>query len=226
MGTEREIDEADEADEALAQVMARLAEGDGAAIFTFRTRYEAELARLVRGIAASRGARLRAPEVEELVTEATLAIAHVAPAWRPGGAPPWVWARHRVAAAVDGYVGQWTDQLDDAAGGPEPVAPAASPGTEPPVVHVVAGLAETNALVALLHEAVTQVASPRDQVIFYEHGLQVSLGDRSPAATVAGLLGLRPEAVRQQQRRVRLRIQRLAEQEPRFAPLAVLPLVA
>jgi hypothetical protein len=70
------------------------------------------------------------------------------------------------------------------------------------------------------------VASERDQVIFFETAVQSALGDRSPAATVAGLMGIRPEAVRQQARRVRLRVQRLAADEPRFAVLADLSVVA
>jgi len=39
-------------------------------------------------------------------------------------------------------------------------------------------------------------------------------------------MGIRPEAVRQQARRVRLRVQRLAADEPRFAVLADLSVVA
>ncbi|CAN5722272.1 hypothetical protein BH10ACT1_BH10ACT1_29720 [soil metagenome] len=70
------------------------------------------------------------------------------------------------------------------------------------------------------------MASDRDQVVFLETAIQASMGDRSPAATVARLLGLTPEAVRQQHRRVRLRLQRLAEDDPRFAGLAELAVVA
>ncbi|MEO6629399.1 MAG: hypothetical protein ABIP03_12630 [Aquihabitans sp.] len=213
-------------DRELAAVMVLLAQGDGAAFFTFRTRYSAPLTRMVRGIASSRHARLTPDQVEELVTEAALAITNVASGWRAGGAPPWIWARLRVAAAVDGYIGQWADELPDAASGGEPAAPMASPGSEPPLLGLVAKLAEENVIVALLQEAVSLVATPRDCLIFFEHGLQVSLGDRSPAATVAGLLGLQPAAVRQQQHRVRSRLRHLAEHDPRFAPLAALPLVA
>lgn len=210
----------------LAAVMALLAQGDGAAFFTFRTRYSAPLTRMVRGIASSRHARLTPDQVEEIVTEAALAITQVASGWRVGGAPPWIWARLRVAAAVDSYIGQWADELPDATASPESTAPLASPGSEPPLLGLLARLAEADFVVALLQEAVSKVASPRDQLIFFEHGLQVSLGDRSPAATVALLLGLQPAAVRQQQHRVRSRLRHLVEHDPRFAPLAALPLVA
>ena len=94
------------------------------------------------------------------------------------------------------------------------------------MLEVLAGLARDHPEVALLREAVGRVASDRDQLIFFETAVQASLGDHSPAVTVGQLLGIRPEAVRQQHRRVRLRVQHLAATEPRFAALADLPVVA
>ena len=78
----------------------------------------------------------------------------------------------------------------------------------------------------LLQEALGTVATARDRELFLELRIQELLGDRSPAVTVGALLGLNPEAVRQQHRRVRLRLRLLAESDARFAELAVLPLVA
>lgn len=210
----------------LAEIMGRIVGGDRAAVFTLAARFEVELARTVRRIAASRGARLGAEEVGELVVEVAIELARLAPAWSPEGAPPWVWARHRVANIVDRHVGQWATPIDQPGIEHEVVDPPAAPGDEPPVLDVVAGLAGSHPLVALLHEAVGQVASPRDQVLFYETAVQVSLGDRSPAVTVGDLYGMRPEAVRQQTRRVRTRVRQLASDDPRFAALADLHLVA
>ena len=63
-------------------------------------------------------------------------------------------------------------------------------------------------------------------VLFLETGLQGVLGDRSPAKTVADLHGVAPTSVRQQHRRIRLRVQHLAATDPRFAPLGTLAIVA
>ncbi len=212
---------------ALATVMARLAEGDRAAVLTLRERFRPELARAVRAVARQRHARLDADEVDELVTDLALELGTLAGAWDPAGAPPWVWARHRVAQVVDRHLGQWSRPLEHAEGGAadRPV-PVPASGAEPPVLEVLGSLARRDPGVALLREAVCRVASERDQAIFFETAVQAALGDRSPAATVAGLLGLRPEAVRQQTRRVRQRVRRLAADDPRFAALAELAVVA
>lgn len=210
---------------ALTQVMAALAAGDGAALFELIDGYGAELARTVRVVAAGRRARLRADEVDELVVEAALAIQAVAGAWRPDGAPPWVWARGRIGAAVDRHLGLWTDQLDhERHAGQE--APPAPPGGEEPVEACLARLAAHDRRVALLDEALELVASRRDRLVFVELGIQVALGDPSPAVTVGALYGMKPASVRQQSRRTKLRLRALAETEPRFGPLADLALVA
>lgn len=231
MGGEGAAGGASPGDEQVAAVMARLAEGDGAAIITLRERFGPELARAIRGAARHRGARLGADEVDELVTDVAVELAGLAGAWRPGGAPPWVWARGRVGEVVDRHVGQWADPLDGPVAGPRAEAAARSvpppgAGSEPPVLDVVAALAGRHATVALLHEAVARVASPRDQVIFFEAAVQTSLGDRSPAVTVGDLFGLAPATVRQQQLRVKRRLRALAASDPRFAGLADLPVVA
>ena len=211
---------------ALVQIMARLAAADGAAVYSLRERFRPELVRAVRAVARTRGARLSADDLEDLITDVAVELARLAPSWDPLGAPPWVWARHRVASLVDRHVGQWTRPLDEEEHAAAAVEGVPTASAEAPLLEILAGLAHWHPEVALLREAVARVATDRDQVIFFETAVQVSLGDRSPAVTVAGLLGIRPEAVRQQHRRVRLRVQRLAAEEPRFATLAALPVVA
>jgi len=217
----------DEGDEVLAEVMARLAEGDGAAILTLRERFRAPLVRAVRGQARRRGARLAADDLEEVLTDVVVELARVAPGWDPaGGAPPWVWAHHQVGAVVDRHLGQWADVLDPDAEVRQQAGPPAAAGQEAAVLDVLAGLAQRQPVLALLQEAVALVASDRDQALFFEVAIQEASGDRSHAASVAQLYGLRPEAVRQQTRRVRQRLRRLAQDEPRFAELATLAVVA
>lgn len=212
----------------LARTMAALADGDGAAIVTLREHFGADLARSVRSVASSRNARLNADEVEELVLEVALALAALAGSWDASfGVPPWVWARHRVAAVVDRHLGQWTRpvELVDRAELDRP-APAASSGQEPSVLVVIQQLAVEDPSVALVWDALVAVASPRDRSLFLEVLVQTSLGDRAAAATVARLAGLKPEAVRQQASRIRRRLRDLAATDPRYAGLAELAIVA
>ncbi len=215
-------------DDALATVMARVAAGEAGAVFALRERFADELARTVRGLARRRGVTLGPDDVEDLVTDAALELAHLAGSWRPDGAPPWVWARARLAAVVDRHLGQWTRPLDDAAlaraeqSGPVPAGPI----SEPEALVVLERLAGRDPAVALLVEALERVASERDRELFVEALLQASLGDRSPAVTVGALLGVSPEVVRQQHRRVRRRVGQLAATDERYAELAGLAVVA
>lgn len=227
-GTNAAENERDQRDRDLVAVMAALAAGDTAAIFTLRERFRPELARAVRSVAAHRKARLSADEVDELVTEVALVLTQLAAAWDPArGAPPWVWAHHRVAEVVDRHIGQWTRSLDAMEVEVEPaVAPPASPGSEPRPVVLAEQLATTHDGMALVWEALQRVASARDRELFLEVLVQASLGDRSAAATVAPLVGVSPEVVRQQMGRIRRRIRELAASDPYFADLAELAVVA
>ncbi|NLD77205.1 MAG: sigma-70 family RNA polymerase sigma factor [Acidimicrobiales bacterium] len=204
--------------------MERLAAGDGAAIQGLIDAHRTDLVRSVRAVAGKRGARLSPEQIEELVVDVALAIFDVAGSWKPGGAPPWIYARGRIANAVDRMIGQWADELE-----PErdekPEEPAAG-GSEPDPFELIEVLAARDQTVALLLAGLGQVASTRDQMVFVEHGLQVSMGDPSPAVTVGQQYGMKPATVRQQTRRIRLRLRGLAETDPRFVELASLPLVA
>ena len=209
----------------LVSIMSRLAEGDRAALVHLRDSFRSELVKTVRAIARSRGARLGPDDVEDLLTDAAMVIAGLAHAWKPDGAPPWFWAKGRIAREVDRHLGQWSDELDDARYC-QKEAPAAASGFERDVAEVFAGLAESRPDVALFREALQCVGSPRDQLVFVEHGLQVAMGDPSPAVTVARLYEMNPAAVRQQTRRIRLRLKDLAASDERFAPLVKVTMVA
>ena len=121
-------------------------------------------------------------------------------------------------------IGQWHDGLDDERADHE--QPPAAAGSEAQLVEVLDRLAADHEVVALLRDGLEVVASPRDLLVFVEHGVQVALGDPSPAVTIGRMYGMEPAAVRQQTRRVRLRLRRLAATDPRFGELVSLPLVA
>jgi hypothetical protein len=219
----------DEQHDGLTEVMARLAAGDGGALVALLDGWRPQLASAVRSVAASRHVRLDADAVDELIVDVVVAIADVAAGWSPeGGAAPWVWARHQVARAVDRHLGQFAVPLDPLERQDEraevPIVPAA-PGDDDVDV-VVARLAQRHQQVALLDEAVRVVATERDRRLFWETALQRAMGDPSPACTVGAALGVAPTVVRQQHRRVRLRIQHLAATDPRFEPVGCLAVVA
>ena len=131
------------------------------------------------------------------------------------------------AALVDNHVGQHTRPLElvDRAELDRP-APPASSDREPSVIEVIEQLAAEDASVALVRDALVAVASERDRALFLEVLVQTSLGDRAASATVAALVGMKPEAVRQQVSRIRRRLRELAATDPRYAGLAELAIVA
>lgn len=212
----------------LAEIMRRLADGDGTAVLDLVDGYRPELERAVRSVAMSRRLPLSSAKLDELVVDVAIVLAQSAAAWDPsGGAPPWVWARHRIANVVDGYIGQWakplTDDLQEQA-----MSLAAPPPTERErsLVATLDDIARRSPVVGLLAEAIGLVATERDQQLYLEVLVEMAAGNRAPADAVARLHGLKPATVRQQFRRVRVRLQCLAATHERFAPLAELPAVA
>jgi hypothetical protein len=86
-------------------------------------------------------------------------------------------------------------------------------------------LAATRPLAALLDEALTEVASPRDAAVWLVMHEERAAGNRHPAVTVGARFALRADAVRQVAHRVRRRLDRLAG-ELHFAALRDLPALA
>lgn len=215
----------------LEAVMGQIAAGDDAAVFALVDRFGDEIGRTVDAIARSRGARLAAEERQELVLDVALDLRGRAASWRPGQAPPWVWARLRVANLVDTHVGQWTRPEEDLArvadvDGDRPSAGSAGSAWSVSAVEVVEALADREPTVALLYEGVRRVASERDVSVYFELLVERAGGNRSPAATVALLHDVPAATVRQQHKRVRTRLRMLAETDERFAALAALEVVA
>jgi len=215
----------------LVEIMDAMASGDTAAVFALRAEYGGAIGAAVRDALRRRGAVCPREEVESLVVDVCLMLFDTADSWSAqGGALPWIWAQMRVGNLVDRHLGQYADRFDEhddaCVGANSCVDCGRGWAEEPPVLDVLDRLSSAHPAARLLQEALDQVATARDGELFLELRIQELLGDRSPAVTVGGLLGLQPEAVRQQHRRVRLRLRRLAESNARFAPLAALPLVA
>lgn len=171
----------------------------------------------------------RSDEVDFLVWTAALVLLDRATSWDPTGAMPWTWADKAIRSAIGQDIGHATLPFDD-------LDPYGDVSVEPPPPREVAagspvapgtddGLGELRALgrrdarFYLLVEALDLVGSARDRTAHVQYGVQKHLGDPSPAQTVGREMGLRPDHVRQIDRRMRVRLLRLAQNDPRYAAL-------
>jgi DNA-directed RNA polymerase specialized sigma24 family protein len=215
----------------LAQIMGRMAGGDEAAVVTLYERYGGPIAAAVRRVARHRPGRLADDEVPGVVLEVCFDLGPVAGGWSPeGGALPWVWARHRVANAVDRALGQQFHPLDEVrlAALDRLAAPPPGPASdEPSLLTTLGRMVPDLAGAALLAEALDRGGvSTRDRELFLEYAYEKHSGNAAPAAAVAPVFGMREVSVRQAARRARQRLLRLAASDERFAALADLPLLA
>lgn len=214
--------------ERLVELMAAMAAGEASATFDLSREFAGQIAAVVRVELRRRGIhRIDDDELGGLVLDVCLMLTEVAGAWDPTGAMPWQWARHRVRAVVDVWVGQFADRWD-----PERHAPAtkdtgdAWAGSEPSMLEVLDGLASQHPAIALLAEALAEIGSRRDQELLLAYVAQQQSGDPSPSITLGVLTGRSPDAVRQAVARVRRRLRQLVATNPRYAVLDGLPLVA
>ncbi|HSS12022.1 MAG TPA: sigma factor [Acidimicrobiales bacterium] len=212
----------------LVEVMARMAEGDRAAVFTLYAEFGTAIAAVMRRELARLGRYGVEPDdLDGLVIDACLELARLARAWDPErGAAPWTWAMRRLTRLASDFVGIHADPLDEAIIRSMAWSTDTAGTKDPPPHHVLERLAPWDPACRLLLEALAEVSTPRNRDILLEVRLQASLGDPAPAVTVGRSFGLRPDAVRQVVKRTRDAIGRLAAEDPKYAPLAAIPLVA
>lgn len=211
----------------LVAIMAALAGGDDAAAITlyreFGAPIRAMVARRARGVGAS---HLTRDDIEAMAFDFCYALIGRAGAWDPGGgALPWVWARKLLHDVVVRSVGQYWVPLE---GHPDPEDPGpvdAAPDDRG-LHEVLADLARRNPVCDLLARALAGAATPRDAQMFLDYVVCQRAGDPSPSHSVGATFGLTPVAVRKAVERVRRRLRDLAENEPDFAPLRGLPILA
>jgi hypothetical protein len=211
--------------ERLVEVMARMAGGDRAALFTLYVEYGDHVAALMRRELRRLGMHHVEPdELDGLVLDGCLALFDRARSWDPdGGALPWNWAVRRLASIAQRWVGQHADPLDHDVVAAEQLRAI---GDEPDGLEVFERLAPCHDGCALLVEAFDHGnVKPRDRAILLEVKLQTEAGDPSPSVTVARDYGLKPDAVRQIVKRALDRLRAVAEREPRFAGLTELPIL-
>jgi hypothetical protein len=222
----------------VARLMTAIAAGHSRAIWELRWAADEPVRMRLRMTLHRLEVPYDADDLDGMVTDAVLAIADIASAWRPGGAPPWVWARHRVDSVVYRFVGTFAKSLEalvDDAGekaldrttlGPGAGLTGFSPvdaATEARIV--LRRLACDSPAAALLDAALSEAVSDRDAAIWLGVLDEREAGNRHPAVTVGARFGLRPEAVRKAVQRVGHRLRQAAE-GTRFADLASLPILA
>lgn len=218
--------------ERLVVVMAAMAAGDKAAMFSLYGEFGGHLAAFMRRELRRLGVEDPGPdEVDGMVIDACFALFDCGAAWKPdGGALPWTWAGRRLAAVASSWVGQHADELDatrlEMDTREEPMPPAPGDSGDEAELDVLARLAGRHAGCALVLAALERVASRRDQAIVLELRSQGAAGDPSPALTVARRHNVSPEVVRQVACRVRARLNHLATEDRRFAGVADLAIVA
>ena len=161
----------------LGRIMGRLAAGDEAAVVTLYERYGGPIAAAVRRVARHRPGRLADDEVPGVALEVCFDLAPVACGWSSeGGALPWVWARHRVANAVDRALGQQAHPLDEErlAALDRLAAPPPGPATdEPSLLATLGRMVPEMASAALLAEALDRGGvSTRDRELFLEYAYE------------------------------------------------------
>ncbi len=209
----------------LGAIMARLRHGDEAAVFDLLTQFGPPIRAALAAIARDRRHHhLVDGDLDALTAEACFVLGRLARGWRPDGALPWTWARHRLVNLVDDWSGARTDPwpAHDVA---EAVPARPYAGPEPDAVDTLQRLAASDRRCALLLSALVEAVPVAEREVLLRYAQQQAAGDPSPSHTVAADLGLAPPVVRQRASRARRRLREVVEHDARFAGLAGLSLL-
>jgi len=210
-----------ESDDPLVALMAAMAAGDLAALWTFHETYEAKLRHIVLAnvrsmyrpdIASDRD------RIDALAADAAVVIFDRAAGWKPGGAAPWNWAARAIRSMVAAEIGHRSVELgaDDGLDGEAGAAPSHTPGGADLTIE---GLLDIDPRFSVFADAYRSVGSERDQEAAWLFRVQKVCGDPSPAHTVADELGLTPANARQIHKRHFARVQDQVWSDDRYATL-------
>lgn len=191
---------------AVEAAMARLARGDGTAVPDLVEAGGTSLRAAVARHLAAVGEVVHSGAIDELVIDVALELARIAGSWSPlGGALPWRWADHRVAAVVRRHVGQRAVCLDDVVGAVEAqaVGPVEPEGRA--LIDVFDAVAERDPRVAAVAER-TRAVSRRDLEVWLEYRDAQAAGNPSAASAIASAHGLSVAAVRKIAQRVQAKV--------------------
>lgn len=202
----------------VAELMARIVDGDDAAFFMLVSEFDSRVAYIVRQFVTDMGRRdilADEDELSGLVTDAWLVIRERVGGWSADGAMPWRWAhlaiRHRVSEAV----GHRTTPLMEDDG----VEEAAWSPTGDCEDLVLTRLRCGDPRLALMLTTLKANLSERDYLVVVEYLQQQSFGDPSPSHTVGRLYRVKSDNVRQIYHRARKRMRKLATDDPELESL-------
>lgn len=203
-------------------IMSRLADGDMEAIVELRVVAEGPVRSMVSRSFLSNGIRVDRDRLDDIVGDALLWIVEHASSWSPEfRAKPWTWAAKRIINRAYVALGQFTDDIDDVIELVErPTTERSTARTDDmDPIELLRQLGSERFDLQLLFEALTVVASERDQRVWLALLVEAANGNRSPAVTVAQEMELRRDNVRKIRQRVQERLLELATVDPRFTGL-------
>lgn len=189
--------------------MAAAAAGDPGAPWALLALVGGPLRRMLRCEVARLGGRASSDDLEGLVLDAVLELASLAGAWAPGGAPPWVWARHRILGLARHFVDVRADvRIDEAGHGLAELADRSGRARTADVEwrRVLRSLADRRADARAVEAALAATTTDRDAEIWLEVEAERAVGNRHAAVTVGARFGVSPAAVRKVTQRVRARL--------------------
>ena len=201
-------------DDSLETLMAAMALGDLAALWTFHETFESKLRAVVladvRSMHRDDVAR-DADRVASLTADAATVIFERASGWKPGGAMPWNWAGRAIRSMIAAEIGHRlvTQRRHAMVVGRAAVASDAD-------------LTARSSLAAEFEpfgEAWCAVGSHRDQEAAWLFRVQKETGDPSPAHTVANEFGISPANARKIHQRHFDRVNEVIWNDERFEPL-------
>lgn len=189
--------------ERLRDVMAAMAVGDTAMVFSLVNEFGDELEKAARYHVRSLDLRVGDDDIKALVNEFAMALFDAGGAWRAdGGALPWVWASRRLRQIVidqllpptfmEDVLGSGVELGDETGEGSRPLGE--NDDTE--WSGILAELAVVNVDARRVWEECKN-HNPRNVEVFISYRIQQAQGDPAPSETVAEQFGLTPANVRQ-----------------------------
>jgi len=197
----------------LADLMARIADGDRSAPFELRDRWSGAIAKRVRVHIRSMDRRPTREDVDGLVTDFCLWLAdgHAA-AWQPDhGAPPWFWADKKIRDMCVRLLGPHCTSIDAVGTDGLTVLGRLAARSDSPLESVpdadlleaLERLALVDPLCADLAQTLQLCTPERSAAVWLE---LITTTGPSPSLAVGRALGMKPTAVRKNAQRVRERL--------------------
>ena len=209
--------------------MGRMAIGDRQAIFELNDHYGRNILGAIRAYARTLGVSLSPDVADSMALDFCIGLNAHSRGWRAdGGASPWKWAERRLQASVRRHLTtldvRQPNRHDEATTSAQ--TDTADADVDNDALALLDALVARNPFASLLREALQRADRSRNIAILLDVEMQRAGGDPTPAQSVADLNGLRPDNVRQIVHRTRARLRKAVTDEPRFAELRTLHLVA